>query len=166
MKVALSVVMAAFMVSSVSGAVKVDHEAGVDFTGYRTYAWRPGTEAARPQVQQWIVAAVERELNSRGLRKVVDRRADVYVLTHAFAEMDSQVRGNYLHLDTYDVGIITSDVVATTKGVLMIDLVDGESERPVWRGMASEVMGLPSLGKIHKKIDKVVKRMFKSFPPH
>ena len=61
MKVALSFAMAAFLVSSASGAVKVDHEVGVDFTGYKTYAWRQGTEAARPQVQQWIVAAVERE---------------------------------------------------------------------------------------------------------
>ena len=47
----------------------------------------------------------------------------------------------------------------------MIDLIDGESERPVWRGLASEVMGDPSLEKVHKKIDKLTRKMFKDFPP-
>jgi hypothetical protein len=70
-----------------------------------------------------------------------------------------------VHLDVYDGGLITSDVVATTKGVLMVDLIDGESERPVWRGLASEVMGDPSPEKLHKKIDKITKKMFKDFPP-
>jgi hypothetical protein len=164
MKVVLVLGMLALSALPMSAAVTVDQVEGIDFTGYRTYAWRSGTEAARPQVQAWIVSAVERELKAKGLRRVSDRRADVYVVTHAYAEMGSQVRGNYVHLDVYDVGVITSEVVGTTKGVLMIDLIDGESERPVWRGLASEVMGDPSLEKVHKKIDKFVKKMFKSFP--
>ncbi len=48
---------------------------------------------------------------------------------------------------------------------LMIDLIDGESGRPVWRAEASEVMGNPSLKKVQKKIDKVTRKMFKDFPP-
>ena len=99
------------------------------------------------------------------MRKVVDRRADLYVVTYAYAEMDSRIRSNYVHLDVYDVGVITSDAVLTTKGVLAIDLIDGESDRPVWRGVASEVMGDPSLEKVHKKIDKLTRKMFKNFPP-
>jgi hypothetical protein len=166
MKVTLSLAMAAFLVMSASAGVKVDHEAGVDFDGYHTFAWRSGTEAARPQVQQWIVSAVDRELKARGMRKVSDRRADLYVVTHAYAEMGSQVRGGYLHLDVYDVGLITSEVVDTSRGLLMVDLIDGESERPVWRGLATEVMGNPSQEKLRKKVDKVVRKMFKGLPGH
>jgi hypothetical protein len=165
MKIALSLVAATMLVLPVVAEVKVDHEPDVDFESYKTYAWKPGTEAGRPQVQQWVVSAVERELKAAGLRKVQDRRADLYVVTHAYANMDTQMRGGYVHLDRYDVGVITSDVIATTTGVLVVDLIDGESERPVWRGMATEVMGLPELEKVHKKVDKLTRKMFKSFPP-
>ena len=165
MKITLSLVVAAMLVLPAVAEIQVDHEPGVDFKRYHTYAWNAGTEAGRPQVQQWVVNAVERELKAAGLRKVMDRRADLYVVTHAYANMETRIRGNYVHLDVYDVGIITSDVIATTTGVLLVDLIDGESERPVWRGMANEVMGLPSMDKVRKKIDKVTKKMFKEFPP-
>ena len=46
-----------------------------------------------------------------------------------------------------------------------IDLIDGASERPVWRGVANEVMADPKLEKVRKKIDKVTRKMFKDFPP-
>jgi len=165
MRIALSLAIMTLLAFPAIAGVKVDHVTDADFESYRTYAWKPGTEAARPEVQQWVVQAVERELEARGMRKVVDRRADLYVVTYAYAEMDSRVRANYVHLDVYDVGVITSDVVLTTKGVLAIDLVDGESGRPVWRGVASEVMADPSLKKVRKKIDKVTRKMFKNFPP-
>ena len=64
MKVVLSLALAAFLVLPAAAGIKVDHEAGVDFAAYHTYAWRPGMEAARPQVQGWIVNAVERELKA------------------------------------------------------------------------------------------------------
>ena len=164
-RITLSLVVALMSVLPAFAEIKVDHEPGVDFKQYNTYAWKPGTEAARPQVQQWVVTAVDRELKAAGLRKVKDRRADLHVVTHAYSTMAAQLRGNYIHLDVYDVGIITSDVIATTTGVLVVDLLDGESEQPVWRGMATEVMGLPSMDKVHKKVDKVTRKMFKGFPP-
>jgi len=165
MKIALSLVAVTMLVLPAVAEIKVDHEPDVDFESYKTYAWKPGTEAGRPQVQQWVVSAVERELKAAGLRKVQDRRADLYVVTHAYANMDTRAHGGYVHLDRYDVGVITSDVIATTTGVLVVDLIDGESERPVWRGMATEVMGLPEMEKVHKKVDKLTRKMFKSFPP-
>ena len=165
MKVVLSLAIMTLLVFPAGAGVKVDHEAGVDFTSYRTYAWKPGTVAARPAVQEAIVRAIDRELKARGLRKVTDRRADIYVVTLAFGEMGASVRGMYVYAQQYDVGVITSDVVLTTTGTLLVDLIDGESDRPVWRGMATEVMGVPSQEKILKKIDKVTGKMFKSFPP-
>ena len=165
MKIALSLLAAAMLVLPAVAEIKVDHEPDVDFKSYKTYAWKPGTEAGRPQVQQWVVSAVERELKAAGLRQVKDRRADVYVVTHAYANMATRARGNYFYSSVHDVGLITSDVIATTTGVLVVDLIDGESERPVWRGMATEVMGLPEMEKVRKKVDKLTRKMFKGFPP-
>lgn len=164
MKVLICLAATALLVLPVQAGVQVDHEPGVDFSGLRTFAWKSGTVAARPEVQRWIVDSVERELTARGIRKVTDRRADLYVVTHAYAQMDNRMRGNYLHVDVLDVGIITADVVGTTTGTLLVDLLHGDSDQPVWRGMATEVMGVPDTEKIRKKVEKVVKKMFKKFP--
>jgi hypothetical protein len=145
--------------------IKVDHEEGVDFGGYKTYAWQPGTDAAREPVQRAIVKAVDRQLKAAGLRPVRDRRADLHVTTHAYAKMDSSIRSNYVNLPTYDVGILSAEYITTTTGVLMVDLVDGATEQPVWRGMATEVMSDPDEAKLLKKVDKVTRKMFKRFPP-
>jgi len=165
MRVSVVLATIALLALPLGAEVKVDYEIGVDFESYRTYAWQSGTDAGQPQVQQWIYSAVERELGAAGLRKVSAREADLYVVTNVFTEMDAHASGGYVYVQQFDVGVLTSDVVIQTRGFLAIDLIDGKSERPVWRAVASEVMGLPSLTKLRKKVDKVTKKMFKSFPP-
>ncbi len=162
----LSLTVAVLLAVPAVAGVKVDHEDDVEFAGFVTYAWKPGTDAARPNIQRWIVEAVERELKAAGLRKVKDRRADVYVVTHAFAEMDAKMRANYRNSVVYDVGILTSEVVLTTTGVLVVDLIVGETEQPAWRGIAKEVMLDSDLKKLQKKVNKVTHKMFKEFPPN
>jgi len=149
-----------------AAGVRVDHEPGVDFSQYRTFAWKHGTDAARPDVQRWVLAAVEREMKAAGLRLVHDRRADIYVVTNALADRNVATTAAYGQVLRYDVGVLVSDVVMKTKGVLAVDLLVGDSERPVWRAIASEVMQDDiNADKLHKKIEKVVKKMFKGFPP-
>jgi hypothetical protein len=145
--------------------VKVDYEIGVDFEKYETYAWQTGEVAGNPQVQQHILIAVERELAAAGLQKVEPGRADLFVITNAGSTMDAAASGGYVRVDRYDVGVLTQGYVVETQGYLSIDLIDAKSDRGVWRGLASEVMGLPSVEKLKKKIDKVTRKMFKSFPP-
>lgn len=165
MRISAVLATLALLALPLSAEVKVDYEVGVDFEKYRTYAWQPGTEAGQPQVQQAILRAVERELAKAGLRKVSEREADLYVVTHASSEMDAAASGGYVHIQQFDVGVLTHGLVVETRGVLVVDLFDAQSERPVWRGVASEVMGLPSIDKLRRKVDKVTKKMFKSFPP-
>jgi hypothetical protein len=160
-------VLAVLVVTAVpsNAGVKVDYEIGVDFDNYTTYAWQPGEEAGNPQVQQWILRAVERELASAGLKKVDSSRADLFVVTQAGSTMDASASGGYVRLDQYDVGVLTQGVVVETRGYLAVDLIDARTERGVWRGLANEVMGLPSMEKLKRKVDKVTRKMFKSFPP-
>ncbi len=165
MRISAVLATLALLALPLSAEVKVDYEVGVDFEKYRTYAWQPGTEAGQPQVQQAILRAVERELAKAGLRKVSEREADLYVVTHASSEMDAAASGSYVYIQQFDVGVLTHGLVVETRGVLVVDLFDAQSERPVWRGVASEVMGLPSIDKLRRKVDKVTKKMFKSFPP-
>jgi hypothetical protein len=51
-------------------------------------------------------------------------------------------------------------------GTLIVDLVDGAAEELVWRGKGEkEFSGTPDPDKAEKKINKLVGKMFKSFPP-
>jgi hypothetical protein len=61
-------------------------------------------------------------------------------------------------------GTATAHVSEIPIGNLMVDLVDASSGQLVWRGMASgTVSSKPE--KSEKKINKVVGKMFKDFPP-
>lgn len=149
----------------VAADVKVEHESGIDFTSYKSYAWHKGTDAARADVQGWVVAGVERELNAAGLRLVTEGPADLFVVTNTFADMQGGVSAAYFNAARYDVSLLRADIVMKTKGVLLVDLIDGAADRSVWRGMASELMQDPDAEELRRKVDKVLKKMFKDFPP-
>ncbi len=151
-------------VSSAVAGVQVSFEDGVDFTEYRTYAWGKGTPAARPEYQELIVAAITRELAEHGLRPATDEDPDLFVVSVAFAKMEYATRGNYIHLDNWGVGIITSDVVGSATGHLAVDLVDATSKKVVWRAVAEEVFGR-KISNPQKKIDKITRKLFRNYPP-
>lgn len=157
--------LVALLVQPALAGVEIEHDETADFSRYRTYAWKPGTDAERPEVQGWVVAAVERELGARGLRLAGDTDPDLYVVTHVFKEIDGQTRANYFNLPRAEVGVITSRIAVSTKGVLIIDLIDGQSGQSVWQGLASEVMAPPKPAKLEKKIDKAARRLLRDFPP-
>jgi len=134
------------------GNVGVWHEEQADFGAYRTYAWREGTPAARPDVQQWIVDSIDRELQDKGLRQV-EGGADAYVSTVAYGKMDVAQRGNYVRLNG-GWGVITNHVVDSTTGYLIVDLIDAASDEAVWRGVAEKVFQSSDVNKAQKKIEK------------
>ena len=152
----------AFVVTPLPAEVRIGLDENADFSAYHTYAWREGTPAANPKAQQWIVAAVDAELQGKGLRKV-ESDADIYVSTVAYGEIDTVLRGNYVQMNSW--GVITSHVEDKTTGNLIVDLIDPSKDDPVWRGVAKEAFQLNKLAKAEKKIEKIVKKMFKDFPP-
>jgi len=157
--------LALLMGSLLLAGVETGHDETADFSKYRTYSWREGTPAALPEVQGWVVTAVDRELQGKGLRKV-DGEADIYVSTVAYGQMDLAMRNNFVSLNRWDGwGISTSYAVDTTVGHLMVDLLDGATEDPVWRAIAEEKVQASKVPKLEGKINKIVKKMFKDYPP-
>jgi hypothetical protein len=150
--------------STAWAGVDVVHDESVDFSRYHTYTWQEGTPAGNPQVQVWIVGAVDRELAAAGLRKV-EGAADLYVVSHASAQIDWSAAGMYVYSIAWDVGFLKSDVTAATRGTLVVDLVDAGSNRAVWRGTAGKTLVDKTLRQVSKKVDKIVKKLFRDFPP-
>ncbi len=151
-------------VSAMAAKVQIKFDEGVDFTKYRTYAWGKGTPAARPEYQEYIVAAITRELEERGLRLATDEDPDLFVVSVAFAKMEFATRGNYIHLDNWGVGIITSNTAGSATGHLAVDLVDATSDKVVWRAVAEEMFGR-KISNPQKKIDKITRKLFRNYPP-
>jgi hypothetical protein len=144
-------------------AVSVDFHPTTDFSRYKTYALADGTPARREIAQERIVDAVRRELAGDGLR-LVESNADVYVATHVLVDKHTlKELSNPDHWDFW-TGIVDVDAYDLGAGTLVIDFVDGESGELVWRGLVTaDVRGIPS--KKMKKIDKLVGRLLRKFPP-
>lgn len=149
--------------SAALAAVTVLHDDGVDFSALRTYELREGTPARRSDVQKLIDDSVERELQDKGLRPAAGP-PDVVVLTYALAdrhtaeELEDPVYWEFL------TGVTSVDAYDVEAGTLVIDLVDPATERVLWRGIASETVTAPAK-KVKRRIDAVVRKMFKRFPP-
>lgn len=145
-----------------SAAVKVDFDAGADFSAYRTYAWKPGAPAPAPEIEQRIIDSVNGELTAKGLTRV-EGEADLYVSTYAIREDISDLSVSAEFLGAGFV-LIKPDVRLNKTGTLLVRLVDAESEKPVWHGWATKTFG-ENPSRVLKKVDKFVRKMFGDFPP-
>ena len=157
-----------FLVATFSLAgVSVDHDAEVDFSGLKTFAWMEGTPAGSDLVQRRIHSASQRELEAQGW-SLSDSPADVYVVTHASVAGRTRV-----HVDNFGYrgywrgyGASTVHVQEIKVGTLIVDMLDGDSTRLIWRAVATQTLPTnPKPAKIEKKINKVVGKMFRKFPP-
>jgi hypothetical protein len=147
--------------------VSVDYDESVDFSKYATYGWLEGTPAQNPLVQKRIVAAVEREIEAKGLAKATGA-PDLLLATHASATSEKRI-----DVDDYGYssrgpgwGTTTMSVRDIAVGTLMVDLIDADSKELVWRSIATQTLGGNlDADKIDKRINKMTAKMFKKFPP-
>ncbi len=151
--------------------VTVDFDKTVNFSKYKTYAWLKGTPAPNELAQKRIQQAIEQKLTAKGLTKA-DGPPDLYVVTHA-----SSRKEQYINIDDFGYGgfhgrrggrsgpgTITVNVYDIPIGTLVVDILDGGSKELVWHAIAEETLS-DNPQKNAKRIDKVVKKMFKKFPP-
>ena len=169
-------VLASALLCTVAQAQKTSagHDKDVDFTKYKTFAFDK-SGARNPFVNNLIVAAVERELTSRGLTKV-DTDPDLRVVYLAASGPNLQVAS----LPFYHVvnpaysGLVAGASTAmwdVTTGTLVIDLFDVKTDRVVFRGTVTDVLqrapsaDLQADAKIvSKPINKGVAKVFKKYP--
>ena len=166
---ALVVTVTVLVVPTAAAKVTVDFDKTVDFSKYKTYAWRPGTPAKDPLMQKRIQRAVEAELAAKGLTKT-EGPADLYVVTQASSKNEKQIDVNSLGYAGYRWhgwgawGPTTVNMYEIPVGTLIVDLLVEKSNELVWRGVATETLS-DNPQKVAKRTDKVVAKMFKKFPP-
>jgi len=148
---------------SAAAKISVESSDGVDFSRYRSYAWDEGKPAQRRQVQRRIVAAIDLALAVEGLAMVEDS-ADV--LVSSFVLADRQTLEDLSDTTYWDfmIGLTGIDPYDLRAGTLVIDLNDAGSGDRIWRCVAAVSISGP-MEKNAKKIDKIVRQMFKKYPP-
>jgi hypothetical protein len=169
---ALVVGLAGMLPACASMVVSAHMQPGLDVSRYRTYAWGPvdllptgdARLDANPFFDARVRAAVEGQLAARGIQKVADA-PDIRVHYHATVEQ----RLDVFNLER-EYGSCTNDCPTGMReyeqGTLVIDVVDGRTERVVWRGWAqTDMSGLINDQKrLDRRIDDAVRRIFELFP--
>jgi hypothetical protein len=140
--------------------IRVKWDRKVDFSRYQSFAWLEGTAAIDPEVNRRIAETIENELSVRG---IFPDEADpgLLVVYHASRDDTFEVQGGYRR-DWEDSGAVTVD--SHVAGTLVVDLVDAEQNRVVWRAIATATV-TGNLKKVRGRIPAVVQRMFADFPP-
>jgi hypothetical protein len=157
---AVGLVLALLPTPSDAQTIRVKWDRKVDFSRYQSFAWMEGTAAIDPEVNRIIAETIENELSVRG---IFPDEADpgLLVVYHASRDETFEVEGGYRR-DWEDSGAVTVD--SHVAGTLVVDLVDAEENRVVWRAIATAtVTGNPK--KVRGRIPAVVQRMFADFPP-
>jgi hypothetical protein len=134
-----------------------------DFSRYRTYAWADGAPA-RPELEEEIRAAVDRQLAARGLRPVAAGGSpDLRVSTYASVDEEKLVLPDQWGYDLGPVGLGSSRVSTVTipMGTLLVDLVEAGAGKLVWRGEAKKALEGPVSG---KQVEQVVRKLFAGYP--
>jgi hypothetical protein len=161
--------------SSISTTTDYDPASVRKVDAYRTYAWLPTPQGADPRVYnplvgQRVMDAVDRELASRGYRKVdqnpdfnigwhgaINQKLDVNTVSSAYGytwDPWYSPMGPYTTVNEYE------------EGTLILDVVDAPSNKLVWRGTAqAELSENPSEQQRQERTQEAVEKILEKFPP-
>ena len=149
-------------------------ERGLDVSRYHTYEWGPvdalPTGDARldknPFFQDHMMGAVEKQLAALGYERASAAPPDLLVHYHAnISERIDVNRVDHSYGYCYDADCSTR-VIQYEAGTLVIDVVDAQSKRVLWRGWAqTDIDGvIEHPDRLTRMINQAVTRMFAGFP--
>lgn len=153
--------------------VRTDYDRSASFDEYTTFQWlrAPGANALdtlRPQVALQIRAAIVRELEAKGLRRV-DDGGDLLVNFHGkvLRETHENDWGYRYGEDGWPSAAREAGVVAVSRGALVIDLLDASNRFLVWRGEGVDTVPeqRPSAEIMLERVDDAVRLILEDFPP-
>jgi len=149
---------------------------GTDFSRYKSYSWTDTREFRNPVVKNFLVAAIDRQLQAKGL-VLKDEGADLKVALHPRLSKEHVPSadttgwdygwGNFAgSIGDISVGMSARSVSDMTVGTLIVDLVDASKKEIVWRGIAkTPIDSEASAEKQQKLFDKAMQKLFAGFPP-
>lgn len=167
--------------SLVGQDVRYNFDKNTDFSKFKTYKWVTLQDAAKLDDlrEKQIKSAVDAELAKKGLTKVEDDSADLYVGYQAGIGQEKEFtsyatdwgygggwyRGGW-YGPTGGMSTVTGQTSTIYKGQLALDLYDSAHHDLVWRGVASKTIDPKAKpDKQEKNLQKTVAKLLKNYPP-
>ena len=167
-----SLMVVAFGCSTVSYRYNYDPE--VNFAGLKTFSWM--TVNVQENIHTLNIERIQNEVNAqleaKG-SKVTTDNPDFLISMHIAKEEKMDVKAwNYaysgragLRGGSY-VGNTEFDVYQYEEGTFILDFVGAQSKELIWRGIAQgEVRNYSSPVKRNEKLDEIVQKVLRNFPP-
>jgi len=150
--------------------INVDWDEEADFSGFKTFAF---SDEGMPFINEWagemVREMVAAELGTKGIRQVEAEDADFMVML-----FPGQKAG--LRVDWYSMGYmpwwgvwgggigVGSRATDIKIGTMVVDIVDAQMKRMVWRGTVDIEMKEDVKGSIDRVMG-AIEDMFRNFPP-
>jgi hypothetical protein len=157
--------------------VQTEFAETTDFTRYRTWAWSPQPAGSGqdprvrdPAVRALIVKTAERELASRGFRRVEPTAGPDFLVDFFGWSQDrtdvkqsgSGLRGSGYTYDPGASAAAVTEVRTFRDGTLIIDVLDAATRQRIWRGTATDsVVAGTNPGAVESGVVKLLER----YPP-
>jgi len=182
-KLALLVLAAALLAAPASAQkVYVDFDETIDFSQYKTFAFRESPEDLRDSNQLGhtrVQNAIRRQMMTADHpTEMVREDPDLWVTYHTSEKEEVRINHDTLGMGYGSgwygsgwryggywgrgYGSYTTTVSNYTKGTLVIDVWDAKKEQMVWRGIASDIVPA-SPGKREKLLEKALDKISKQY---
>ncbi len=145
--------------------VHTDYDHDVDFSRYKTFAWVESKRPAEGFADKRIKRAIEQQLAAKGLRPSAGATPDLYLVYKVGVRQVASPSDPFRYeIDPFGDTSIPSAQRISLEAQLVVDILEGVKRELVWRGTAVTDISEES-AKNREKIQKVVTKMFKQFPP-
>ena len=168
-----SITLLSILLAGCAGmAIEAEQDPAVTFDRYETYTWSsnqraPGDVRVTPALAAQIRDDIDRHLAQKGYVRV-DTDGDVSVTYRVTVEGETIVQtmsGYYGSGWTDDLARPGPSLRRYEEGTLIIDALDGESERLIWRGSAvAEVRQRVSIEDRSARVAEAVRKVLERFP--
>ncbi|MFT5730102.1 MAG: hypothetical protein ACI8PB_004277 [Desulforhopalus sp.] len=169
---------------SACGSVNVQTEigAGADFAKLGSFGWLEkgdvaldGVEVRNPDVDKWVKASVEKQLQSKGYKKATNNQPDFLVSWIGAIEKKVKVDSIEHFYSSYGYGPVAAGMPLEAKkgdtvreyeeGTILLDVLDPINHTMLWRGRGTDrlLQGMEK-GDAALYVDRVVKNILKTFP--
>lgn len=166
------------------GGVNVQTEAptGTSLAKMGSFAWfekgdvsLEGVEVTNPDVDMWVKASVEKQLQSKGYKKATDNQPDFLVSWIGAIEKKVKVDSIEHFYSSYGYGPVAAGMPLEAKkgdtvreykeGTILLDFLDPETHTMLWRGSGTDrlLQGMDNEDAA-LYVNRVVKNILKTFP--
>jgi hypothetical protein len=148
--------------------VRYNFMPGTDFSKFHTYKWISIEGGAHPNqiVDAQIKQSVDSQLASKGLTKIPDDKADLYIGYQIAVDKERQWNAYGMGAGIRWGGMGTATSSTLSVGTLVLDMYVPATKQLVWTGTATKTLDPGSNPqKNQQRLDKTMAKLLKNYPP-